>query len=203
MYVRHAYLLHAAGLTEQHVLLQLARPPTADLVRSLAALARRAFRSLRDSRSVMSIQSAGVVSQGVSQWVMRTLTSLPAQSGQSSTPSSILLLRQLLTWSAVLPHLHVVPSGACVRRAVCRQTYSKVSCYGTCKVRGLRTSLRRHVAQTISPFVIVLLAKPLVCAPRTRTCRTACQGQPARRAQSVSKASGESSIACKQWCYPP
>jgi len=46
---------------------------------------------------------------------MHTRTSFLLQGWQSSTSSSSLLLRHALTWSAVLPHLHVVPSGACVR----------------------------------------------------------------------------------------
>jgi len=45
-------------------------------------------------------------------------TSFMLQGLQSSTSSSSLLAHQPLTWSAVLPHLHVVPSGACVTRAV-------------------------------------------------------------------------------------
>jgi len=55
-FVRHAYahLLGAAELAEQHVLLQLALAPAADLVRGLAALARRPLRSLRVTHSVKS-----------------------------------------------------------------------------------------------------------------------------------------------------
>ena len=62
--MRHAcaYLLQAAGLAEQHVLLKLALAPAVDLARGLAALARRALRSLLDTQSVTSDRNDSVVS---------------------------------------------------------------------------------------------------------------------------------------------
>jgi hypothetical protein len=61
------YLLGAAGRAEQHVLLQLALDPAADLVRGLAARACRPLRSLRDTRSVMSDTGDSVVIHSVMQ----------------------------------------------------------------------------------------------------------------------------------------